>query len=216
MSATHLHSPYTHPELIHALAAAERDVGEFFGALGADEFTLRPAAAWTPAEHLEHVSIVVSAVARGFAMAPWLLRLRFGRPRRASRSYEALRDDYLALLAQGAGATGRFVPGRAGSMDDDPIVSRTRLLSRWYQANEKLRTALEAWTERKLDRVQLPHPLLGRITAREMVLFTIYHNHHHIAAARRRIPRYASTAADERGVQGSETPGGGTDGERIS
>ena len=194
-----LQSPYTHAELIHALAAAEREVGEFFGSLRADEFVLRSGAAWTPAEHLEHLDIAVSAVARGFAMAPWLLRLRFGRPRRASRSYEALRDDYLARLAQGARASGRFVPGRAGAMDDDPIVRRTRLLSRWYHVNEKLRSALEEWTEPNLDRIQLPHPILGRITAREMVLFVIYHNHHHIAAVRRRIPRTSSPDAGHPG-----------------
>ena len=179
--------PYTHATLIEGLAAAERAVGEFFGSLSADEFVRRESSAWTPAEHLEHLNTAVKAVAAGFEMPRWLLRLRFGLPRRSSRTYEQLRDDYRALLEQGAGATGRFVPGRGGAGDDDAIVQRTRSLSRWYRANERLRSALERWKERDLDRVQLPHPILGRITAREMVLFTIYHNHHHIAAAGRRL-----------------------------
>ena len=180
-------APYTRTTLIESLAAAERAVGDFFGSLSAEAFVRRESSAWTPAEHLEHLNTAVKAVAEGFEMPRWLLRLRFGRPRRSSRTYEHLRDDYLARLEQGAGATGRFVPGRVGFDEDDSMVRRTRLLSRWYRANERLRSALERWTERDLDRVQLPHPILGRITAREMVLFTIYHNHHHIAAAGRRL-----------------------------
>lgn len=180
-------APYTHTTLIQGLATAERAVSEFFGSLSADEFVRREGSAWTPAEHLEHLNAAVKAVAEGFELPRWLLRFRFGRPRRSSRTYEQLRDDYRALLEQGAVATGRFVPGRGGFGEDDSMVRRTRLLSRWYRANERLRSALERWTERDLDRVQLPHPILGRITAREMVLFTIYHNHHHIAAAGRRV-----------------------------
>lgn len=162
-------------------------MSEFFSSLSADEFVAREASAWTPAEHLEHLNTAVKAVAAGLEMPRWLLRLRFGRPRSSSRTYEQLRDDYRARLEQGAGATGRFVPGRGSLSDDDSMVRRTRLLSGWYRANERLRSALERWTERDLDRIQLPHPILGRITAREMVLFTIYHNHHHIAAAGRRL-----------------------------
>jgi hypothetical protein len=35
--------------------------------------------------------------------------------------------------------------------------------------------ALGNWSERTLDRTRMPHPILGRITAREMVFFMIYH-----------------------------------------
>jgi hypothetical protein len=35
------------------------------------------------------------------------------------------------------------------------------------------------WREEDLDRYRLPHPLLGKLTVREMLLFTVYHNYHH-------------------------------------
>jgi hypothetical protein len=61
------------------------------------------------------------------------------------------------------------------------------LLARWGRVNERLRTALIGWSERNLDRIQFPHPVLGKITARELACFTIYHGHHHVAAVQRRL-----------------------------
>jgi hypothetical protein len=131
-------------------------------------------------------------------MARWLLRLRFGRNRRgSSRSFAALRDDYLTRLGQGPGARGPFVPVREDLTEAQFTVRQAELLARWQRVNHRLRLALQQWTERDLDRIQLPHPLLGRITAREMIFFTIYHNLHHVAAAKRRLPRFSAAARME-------------------
>jgi hypothetical protein len=40
----------------------------------------------------------------------------------------------------------------------------------------------------------MPHPLLGKITAREMIYFTVYHSEHHVAATKKRLPRFAASA----------------------
>jgi hypothetical protein len=180
------------------LADAEADVAAFFGSLSPDEFALRVGSAWTPAEHLDHLNTTVSAVARGLAISPLLLRLRFGRARRPSRSLVELRDDYRARLARGAGASGPFVPERLDLTGDQRSIRQQELLARWRRVNDRLRTALERWSDRKLDRLQLPHPLLGRITAREMVFFTIFHDRHHIVSAKSRLPRFsqAGSASD--------------------
>lgn len=173
--------------LLVALEAAERDVAVFLDALAPAVFVARPGDAWSPAEHLEHLVTAVNAVARGLALPRWLLRLRFGRSRARSRGYVQLRDDYRAVLAAGGRATGRYVPAAKEGATEEPAVRRTLLLARWYRANQRLRDVLGKWSERDLDRIVLPHPLLGRLTAREMVLFTIYHAPHHVAAMRRRL-----------------------------
>jgi hypothetical protein len=38
---------------------------------------------------------------------------------------------------------------------------------------------LDKFTEEELDKYILPHPLLGKLTIREMMYFTIYHVLHH-------------------------------------
>jgi hypothetical protein len=182
--------PFDKGTLIPAISDAEREVAAFFESLSAAEWVLRVGAAWTPAEHLDHLNIAVSAVARGFSTSRLLLRLRFGRARRVSRPFEVVRDDYRARLAAGAGATGRFVPAREELSAEQHSIRHQQLLARWQRVNTRLRNAVAQWSERDLDRIQLPHPILGKITAREMLFFTIYHDQHHVLAAKSRLLRF--------------------------
>lgn len=181
--------------LRESLASEERDVAEFFRSLSPEEFVLRVADAWTPAEQFQHLSTAVSAVARGLSISPWILRLRFGRAQQPSRSFVELRDDYRDRLARGGRASGRFVPPREDLSLEQTTSRQAQLLARWQRVNSRLVAALERWSDRNLDRIQLPHPILGKITAREMVFFTIYHGHHHIAAAKRRLPRFSHSSS---------------------
>lgn len=187
-------TPSSRDTIIQALSDAEREVAAFFASLSADEWVLRVGSAWTPAEHLDHLNIAVSAVARGFSMSRLLLRLRFGRARHASRTYEAVRADYRARLAGGGRASGRFVPVREDPASEEQSVRHQALLARWQRVNARLRSAVAKWSERELDRIQLPHPILGKLTAREMLFFTIYHDGHHVVAAKSRLPRFTSAA----------------------
>jgi len=47
--------------------------------------------------------------------------------------------------------------------------------------------------EDDLDRVMLPHPLLGKLTLREMLFFTIYHVEHHLGILRQGLGHDVST-----------------------
>jgi hypothetical protein len=179
----------TKPALLESLNATESEVAAFFGTLAAEEFALRVGSAWTPAEHLDHLNIAVSAVARGFSMSRWLLLIRFGWARRPSRTYEQLRDDYRARLAAGAVARGGFVPVHRELNREEALARQTELLARWHRVNARLSGALQKWSARELERIRLPHPLLGKITATEMIFFTIYHGQHHIVAAKSRLPK---------------------------
>jgi hypothetical protein len=181
--------------LFELLSSEERDVAAFFQSLTPDEFVLRVGDAWTPAEHLQHLNIAVSAVARGLSISPWILRLRFGRARQPSRSLVEVRDDYRERLARGGRARGGFVPPREELSPEQITSRRADLLARWQRVNSRLTASLERWSDRNLDRIRLPHPILGKITAREMVFFTIYHGHHHIAAAKSRLPRFSRSSS---------------------
>ena len=44
---------------------------------------------------------------------------------------------------------------------------------------EKLSKQIDHYSEQDLDKYILPHPLLGKLTMREMMYFTIYHVQHH-------------------------------------
>ncbi|HEX6307716.1 MAG TPA: DinB family protein [Longimicrobiales bacterium] len=183
--------PYTRSEILESLVEVESEVAGFFESLPDRELVLRVDDAWTPAEHLQHLCTSVAAVARGFSMRRWLLRLRFGRARRPSATYAELRERYRDQLGRGARASGVFVPERVDAAGVQIAEHRAAILARWSRVNLRLRTHTASWSERDLDRIQLPHPLLGMLTAREMLFFTLYHNQHHVSAAEKRLPRYA-------------------------
>ena len=185
-------SPAARASLLEALRDTEAAVAGYFGSLEEAVFARPLQETWSPAEHLDHLNIVVSAVARGFGISPLILRLRFGSAKRPTRTYEELRADYQALLAAGGRASGRYVPVRQTTDPADAEERKSDLLARWGRVNERLWTALGGWSERNLDRVRFPHPLLGKITARELVFFTIYHGHHHVTAVQRRLASDAS------------------------
>ena len=185
----------THEGLVSALAASEVDVADFFGSLTPDELVLRVESAWTAAEQLAHLNTVVSAVAKGFAVSRFLLRIRYGRSRTSKRGDTALRDHYRALLAAGGRAAGPFVPARHDLAPAQIEAHRQSLLARWGRVNGRLQKALQSWDEKELDTIRLPHPLLGKITAREMIYFTVYHSEHHVAATKKRLPRFTGPGA---------------------
>jgi len=52
---------------------------------------------------------------------------------------------------------------------------------------QRLANAIERnWTDEKLDNYLAPHPLLGKLTLRELIYFTIYHTEHHLAIIKNR------------------------------
>ena len=181
----------TREQIGRALLASERDVANFFTSLSSDALSLRVGSAWAALEQLEHLNSSVGAVAKGFAAPKLLLRLRFGRAKERGRSYTQLRDEYRARLAAGGRASGAFVPKPPDASTASIESRRGDQLERWHRRNGRLRRAVNSWSEAQLDTMQLPHPLLGSITAREMLYFTIYHAEHHVAATKRRLPRFS-------------------------
>jgi hypothetical protein len=118
-------------------------------------------------------------VSRALGLPRVALRLLFGRPRAPSRSFAELREAYRERLRQGVTA-GRFAPPPRAW--DDPEAGRRRVIGHWREAGRELDRAAAGWSGREpaLDRLALPHPALGRLSVREMLFFTLYHEAHHL------------------------------------
>jgi hypothetical protein len=99
---------------------------------------------------------------------------------RPSRSYEELVIKYKAKLAAGGKATSRFIPKKEIS-----ISASTQKLTRLINS---LCANLNSYSETQLDQFILPHPLLGKLTLREMLYFTIYHVQHHFDQVKSNTP----------------------------
>lgn len=148
-------------------------------ALHADRLDVQPSGKWSPAQHLEHIRMSVQPVAMALIVPRWFLRWRFGTPNRPPRTYEALVARYKEKLEAGGKAPASFAPRALRATEVGP-TSDVLMLS-----VNTLCQRSQRWSEADLDHYLLPHPLLGKVTVREMLFFTIYHVQHHTALVER-------------------------------
>jgi len=168
--------PFTKPELLAALSAQAEHLTAFFLRVPDDAFFAGNETRWSPALHAQHLVQSVTPVARALAQPDRLPARTNPAP---SRTLPEIREAYLAALAAGAKAFGRYTPVLADGATRENVTEalRASLLA--------LRDALSAWPEEHLDRHDLPHPVLGLMSAREIVLFTLLHDTHHENGVRR-------------------------------
>lgn len=97
----------------------------------------------------------------------------YGTASKPSRSYHEIVSFYQDHLGKGAKASGPYVPAENG------LASLTDGLKAWNGLKVKLSNGVLKWSESALDKYRAPHPILGKMTVRELLYFTIYHNNHH-------------------------------------
>lgn len=177
-------SAFTAGEIATALRALHADSVQYWSSVPTAAFLAPLGEAWSPADNVRHLTKSVRAVSAGLRLPRWVLWFAFRGARRPSRRYAEIREIYRARLARGASA-GRFAP-EAQRVIVDPVAERARIMERHAIAVEEMARLVTRWPEQALDRRQLPHPLLGILTVREMLFFTLYHNRHHVDGVRRR------------------------------
>jgi hypothetical protein len=181
--------PYAEADLIAALRRLQEESEGYLAALPVAVFVAPQGEKWSPADHVRHLAKSTFPLARALGLPRLLLFLRFGWPRRGSRTFPELREVYQTRLAAGASA-GRYAPAPR-PVPADAAAWRTQVLGTWRQAHEALLAQIARWPDRSLDRYRLPHPLLGLLTVREMLFFTLYHNAHHLRLVAARVPTVA-------------------------
>jgi hypothetical protein len=177
--------PHSAAEIAAALRAVHEESVTYWQSFATPEFLAAIGTAWSPADNVRHLTKSVQAVSGGLRVPRWVLWLAFRSGRGTSRSYGEVRETYRARLARGASA-GKFAPApRPPAVD--PEAERTRVMTRHANSIDELVSLVARWPENALDRRRLPHPLLGPLTVREMLLFTVYHNRHHVDVVRGRL-----------------------------
>ncbi|HEY3430804.1 MAG TPA: DinB family protein [Cyclobacteriaceae bacterium] len=130
---------------------------------------------WTAGQQLEHLMKSVRPVTLAFALPSFLMKLIFGKANRPSKTYDALVEKYQSKLATGGKSSAPFIPKAVSVGDKEKLAKQLLALV------HSLATRTGKFSEEQLDVLILPHPLLGKLTFREMLFFTIYHVQHHEA-----------------------------------
>lgn len=129
---------------------------------------------WTTGQQLEHLIKSVAPLNRGLKLPKFLLKLRFGTFQREEHTYDELVQSYYEALERGGKASKPYIPEAV------PLHRKKELLTRYKLHKHNLITILDLWSGEQLSTYQAPHPLLGTLSVRELLFFTICHNYHHL------------------------------------
>lgn len=167
------------------IAASHKIFGEFSDYclnISDEIFFNQPKDKWSIAQNVDHLIISTKQTKLVYSLPKFIVRLYTGKPNRPSRNYEELVKKYHLKLEAGGKASGIFIP----KIIND--ASKEKLINNWMKISAAYIHIVEInWKNEQLDNYLAPHPLLGKITLRELCYFTIYHTEHHLNIIKQRI-----------------------------
>ena len=171
----------TKEEIIVALNQSISNFNNFISLLNREQFENSPEGKWSAGQNLDHLIRSIKPLQLAYNLPKFILKMKFGKSNRPSKTYDQLVEKYKTKLAAGGKAVGPFVPA--------PVTFEKKdLLLKIYEKQKiNFIQKIRRQNEVDLDRYILPHPLLGKLTLREMLFFTIYHNEHHLRLLKERV-----------------------------
>jgi len=140
-----------------------------------DKWELGPKDKWTTGQQALHLLQSIAALNNAMSYPKFILKYKFGKANREVRDFETVVKRYHERLKEVSGGT--FGPSR--NMKIPKLKDKSYLLDRLQTENKKLQYKTKKWTDEQLDSYILPHPLMGKMPVRELIMWTTYHIEHH-------------------------------------
>jgi len=135
-----------------------------------------PEGKWTSGQQALHLLQSIKPLNDALSMPKFLLKLKFGKANRALRDYDTIVKRYQERLV---GVQGKTFKG-SQNMKVPSLSEKEYILSRLQVENKKLQyKTLKRWSDKQLDTYILPHPLMGKMPVREIIMWTAHHVEHH-------------------------------------
>ncbi|MGQ7947330.1 DinB family protein [Flavobacterium sp. WC2509] len=128
---------------------------------------------WSVTQNVEHITLTLSRVTNYLSLPKSNIESNFGLSKRESNTYEEFIKNFQNVIANGITTTTPFIPESNLETDSKESVNQGKKIL------EAFISSLQNWSEDELEKYNCPHPVLGKITAREILYFTIYHVQHH-------------------------------------
>ena len=163
------------PEITEAISLSYAEVNAWLGQQPLERFEKGPEGKWNTSEHLDHIIKTAQLITKALKYPKFILRYKFGKPNRPVRSRQEIIDRYKERLANIPPGTTTPIKIQGYSESQKEMV-----MDKLEKANLRLIDAINKWPEKKLDQFLLPHPLMGRMIVRELLIWHGYHNIHHL------------------------------------
>lgn len=134
-----------------------------------------PEGKWTTGQHALHLLQSIKPLNAALSMPRFLLRYKFGKANRDVRTYEAIVERYQDRLKEAQGKTYKG----SQNMKAPSLKDKQYILDRLQVENKKLQYKTKKMSDNNLDTLILPHPLMGKMPVRELIMWTAHHIEHH-------------------------------------
>lgn len=134
-----------------------------------------PLEKWTFGQHVLHLSESLTLLNKALSYPKFILKYKFGIANRPLRDYDEIVLRYKEKLAANKDRAKQF-----NSKLSMPAAQEKEKLVRILQLQKnKLQKTTLKWKDKDLDRLLIPHPLMGRMPVREIIMWTAHHTEHH-------------------------------------
>jgi len=135
-----------------------------------------PQGKWTTGQVTLHLLQAIKPLNTALSLPKFFLRYKFGKANREVRDYDAVVQRYQERLRNAPRGT-TFGPSR--NMKVPKLMDKQYLLNRLQMESKKLQYKTRKMSDMHLDTLILPHPLMGKMPIREILMWTSYHVEHH-------------------------------------
>ncbi|MGB4957834.1 MAG: DinB family protein [Saprospiraceae bacterium] len=164
------------PKEISALLNTNtQDLKDFFGSQDAAFWSKELEGKWTPGQHVIHLVQSSTPLLKALKMPKFLLKWKFGKNSRATRNLDEIVEKYHTKLSERQGLVSPF----SVNMPTSEPNERSMWFEKLTKLNEQINAQTQKISPKDLDTILLPHPLLGKLTLREILMWNTYHTKHH-------------------------------------
>lgn len=140
-----------------------------------ETWTQGPEGKWTQGQQALHLLQSLKPLNDALSLPKFVLRYKFGKANRPVRDYDAIVKRYQERLVDAQGKTFKG----SQNMKIPSVEDKTYILNRLQTESKKLQYKTKKISDKNLDTVILPHPLMGKMPVREIIMWTAYHVEHH-------------------------------------
>ena len=145
-----------------------------------DSWIQGPDGKWTTGQQALHLLQSIRPLNDALSLPKFLLRFKFGKANRPVRDYDAIVQRYQERLEDAKGKTFKG----SENMKIPTLSDKHYILNRLQTEYKKLQYKTRKISDKNLDTVILPHPLMGKMPVREIIMWTAYHVEHHTASSK--------------------------------
>ena len=134
-----------------------------------------PEGKWTVSQHVLHLVNSLQLLNNALSYPKFILKYKFGTANRDSRDYDTVAKKYKDKLVENQDRARKFNK----DLKNPTLKEKDRLLTRFQIQQKKLQYKTLKLSDKNLDKLIVPHPLMGKMTLREIIMWTAYHTEHH-------------------------------------